>query len=210
MTKLIKGEHFNSANDGLFYIAEDNGWDNVTIIFLSGYLSKATRSQIKKGQVKDRFKKTYCDIGFIGGIEFKTKGKTSKAYYRWRHMIARCYDTKTQESMPTYNGCTVCDEWQNYQNYSRWFADNFIQGLDVDKDILVDGNKIYSPNTCKFVSHQENSEKATAKEYKFKSPKGELISIYNLKSFCNENNLTSANMHKVISGERSHHKGWTI
>ncbi len=210
MTKLISGESFNSANDGVFYIVEDNGWDNVTIMFLSGYISKATRSQIKKGQVKDRFKRTYYGVGFIGGIEFKTKGNHSKAYYRWRNMIARCYDSKTQELMPTYIGCSVCDDWHNYQNYSKWFYDNFIPGFDVDKDILINGNKVYSPSTCKFVSHQENSEKATAKSYTLISPNLKEVKVYNLVKFCNENNLTPSNIHKVMNGERNHHKGWTV
>ena len=110
MSKLISGGSFNSANDGVFCIVEDNGWDDVTIRFLSGYISKATRSQIKKGQVKDRFKRTCFGVGFIGGIEFKAKGNHSKAYYRWRHMIARCYDHKTQESMPTYKECLSQNE----------------------------------------------------------------------------------------------------
>tara|TARA_R110000782_G_C14664445_1_gene398246 strand:- start:48 stop:680 length:633 start_codon:yes stop_codon:yes gene_type:complete len=210
MARLVGGECFKSANDGLFYIVEDNGWDNVSIIFASGYLSKATRNQIKTGKVKDRFKRTYCNVGFVGGIEFKTKGKSSKAYYRWRHMILRCYDESTQDSMPTYKGCSVCDEWHNYQNYAKWFADNFIQGFDVDKDILVNGNKIYSPETCKFVSHQENSEKATAKEYQLRTPEGRLINVYNLNKFCTERNLTQSNMRKVINGDRKHHKGWTL
>lgn len=210
MTKLIEGEQYKSAQDGVFYIVKDNGWENVEIIFPSGYTSKATRNQIKKGQVKDRFKKTYFGVGFIGGVEFKTKGESSMAYYRWRHMLARCYDKKTKDLKPTYKECIVCEEWHNYQNYARWFHDNFVEGFDVDKDIRIDGNKIYSPETCKFVSHQKNSEKATAKKYVFKSPEGKQIKIYNLEEFCRENKLTRANMHKVLNGTRNHHKGWTL
>lgn len=207
-----KGTSHQSRSDGAFLIVSDNGWDNVDIIFPSGYESNVCRQQIKEGRVKDYFKPIYFGVGFLGGRELKSKskGRSTSAYNRWKHMLARCYDKETQERMPTYKGCTVCDEWHNFQNYAKWFYENYAKNCDVDKDIIKSGNKIYSPSTCKFVPHQENSEKATAKNYKFKSPLGELISIYNLNKFCLENNLTQANMRKVIDGTRSHHKGWTI
>lgn len=207
---LKKGMKFKSKNDGFFYITEDRGWSDVSIIFESGYESKATRNQIKEGKVKDRFKRNYYGIGFIGGTKYKTKGKNSMAYHRWRHMLARCYDKDTQSKMKTYIGCSVCDEWHNYQNYADWFYSNMIEGFDVDKDILIDGNRIYSPSTCKLVSHQENTEKATAKEYILKSPKGDYVKIYNLLKFCKTNGLTAQNIHKVIKGVRKHHKGWSL
>lgn len=207
-----KGSIHESVNDGPFLIVSDNGWNDVDIKFPSGYKSKVCRQQVGDGKVKDYFKPVYFGVGFLGGRRFKSKlnGKSTTAYNRWKQMLARCYDDKTQEIMPTYKGCFVCEEWHDFQNYAKWFCENYMPECDVDKDILFESNKIYSPATCKFVSHQENSEKASAKVYVFKSPSGELKEIYNLSKFCYENDLTSANMHKVINGERSHHKGWTL
>ena len=56
---------------------------------------------------------------------------------------------------------------------------------------------------------QYNAEYSHAKTYYFVSPEGEDIVVYNLQKFCRENDLTSANMNKVQSGERKQHKGWT-
>ena len=77
----------------------------------------------------------------------------------------QCYSVvmtqKYHEKYPTYKGCSVCEEWWNFQNFAEWYEDNFytIEGekICLDKDILVKGNKIYSPKTCTFVSNRINS-----------------------------------------------------
>ena len=76
-------------------------------------------------------------------------------------MLKRCYDPKYHEKEPTYINCKVCKEWSNFQEYGQWFIDNYyeIEGerMDLDKDILHKGNKIYSPDTCIFVPHRINT-----------------------------------------------------
>lgn len=211
--RLLKsGQHYTSINDGAFMVLHDHGWNNVDIEFPSGYRGSVCRQQIKKGNVKDYFKPTYFGVGFHGGGGYKTKqnGKNTTAYNRWKHMIARCYN-KDNHNYNAYGGrgVTVCDSWHNFQNYAEWFYKNQLQGCDVDKDILSGDVKIYSPSTCKFVTHQRNSEVATAKTYQFTNPDGINVEVYNLKEFCDKNSLTRANMLKVLNGERAHHKGWT-
>ncbi|OMH22071.1 hypothetical protein AC231_05460 [Clostridium pasteurianum] len=84
-----------------------------------------------------------------------------KAYHTWYNMLTRCYNEKWQEKYPTYKGCIVCEEWHNYQVFSKWFYKNYyeIEGhrMDLDKDILIKGNKIYSPETSIFVPHCINA-----------------------------------------------------
>lgn len=61
---------------------------------------------------------------------------------------------------PTYTDCEVCDEWLNFQNFAKWYDENFYEvdgeRMHLDKDILVKGNKIYSPETCIFVPQKIN------------------------------------------------------
>lgn len=83
--------------------------------------------------------------------------RNDKDYYLWHGMIQRCYDDYTQKKHPTYNGCTVCDEWLYFSNFKKWFDKNYIEGYQLDKDILVKGNKVYSPNTCCFVPFEINT-----------------------------------------------------
>lgn len=99
-----------------------------------------------------------CGVGindYIGKV--KVNGTMDVAYTRWNNMLKRCYSIKELTRHPTYIGCTVCCEWLSFSNFKKWFDENYIEGFDLDKDILVEGNKIYSPETCRFVPHYLNS-----------------------------------------------------
>lgn len=78
----------------------------------------------------------------------------------WRHVIIRASSASYKEKFPTYKDVTVCDEWHNFQNFAEWFEQNYnpetMQGWHLDKDILVKGNKVYSPETCCFVPKEIN------------------------------------------------------
>ena len=60
-----------------------------------------------------------------------------------------------------------------------------------------------------FVSQADNSIKARAKHYKFISPAGKLVEIYNLSEFCRDNGLHIGAMSSIHLGSRKKHKGWT-
>lgn len=80
-------------------------------------------------------------------------GRVLKSYITWDNMLKRCYSKEFHERQPTYIGTTICDKWLTYSNFKEWFDANFIEGHDMDKDVLQQGveNKIYSPATCLFV-----------------------------------------------------------
>lgn len=81
----------------------------------------------------------------------------TKDYKIWRNMLERCYCEKTQNKYPTYKGCEVCEEWKLFSNFKKWFRDNYVEGWELDKDILSINNKIYSTETCCFVPREINS-----------------------------------------------------
>lgn len=75
-------------------------------------------------------------------------------------MMNRCYGDKHKYSQYSYKGCTVCEEWHNYQNFAKWYEDNYYnceEELELDKDIIIYGNKLYSPETCLFVPKLVNT-----------------------------------------------------
>ena len=160
---------------------------------------------------KNRITPSVCGVGFIGAGKYEVRigGVISKQYQVWSAMLARCYNNKVKEKKPTYAGCYVCDEWHDFQVFAKWHDANYFNGSELDKDILIDGNKEYSPKTCLFVTQKENKIKARAKLYVFISPDGVATEIYNLHQFCKANNLTQPCMSRVHAGKNSQHKGWT-
>ena len=94
------------------------------------------------------------DIG-INDVSYTVKRK--KSYIVWKEMLRRCYCPKWQSMHPTYIGCVVCDEWRYYSKFADWFKDNYVVGYALDKDILKQGNKLYSPQNCCFVPKYINN-----------------------------------------------------
>jgi len=87
-------------------------------------------------------------------IEYKVDGKRIPCpyYQTWKSMLERCYSPKKHEKFPTYIGCTVCEEWLTFSNFRSWMEKQHWKNRQLDKDILIKGNKVYSPDTCVFVT----------------------------------------------------------
>ena len=102
-----------------------------------------------------------CGIGY-SGMKMNTEMRHSVSYYRWKNMVQRCYDKKVHKKYkPEYKDKSVCEEWLNYSNFKIWFDEHFVPSknnqIDLDKDLLVQGNKVYSPETCVFLLHYQNT-----------------------------------------------------
>ena len=77
-------------------------------------------------------------------------------YNTWRSMKQRCNDKKLHERYPSYTDCNICEEWLDFQKFSEWFDKNYIEGYQLDKDLLFPKNKLYSPDTCCFIPQEIN------------------------------------------------------
>ena len=77
-------------------------------------------------------------------------------YSTWKSMLMRAYSQKYHAKRPTYIGVTVCEEWHSFMAFRAWMETQDWEGKQLDKDIIVPGNKVYWPATCVFVSSQIN------------------------------------------------------
>lgn len=171
------GEENYNTNGTLMKIIEYNGWKDVVVEFQDDYKyqTRVIYTNFKNGQVKNLYDKEIFGIGFIGkGIYNHQKDK--KAYNVWRSMLQRCYDPYYINQFPTYKDCIVIEGWHNFQNFAKWFYDNYYEisneKMCLDKDILYKGNKIYSPNTCCFVPNKINMLFVTNKNKRGNLPVG--------------------------------------
>ena len=99
----------------------------------------------------------YIGIGkFIGG----SYSKENIIYDYWDGILRRCYSERIKKLRNSYSDCLVDEYWHNLQNFGEWFEKNYnpkyMKSWCLDKDILVKGNRIYSPETCCFVPNEIN------------------------------------------------------
>jgi len=77
-------------------------------------------------------------------------------YHSWKNMLERCYSATYQGRYPTYIDCSVVEEWHSFSTFKKWMDTQDWKGKQLDKDILVEGNKVYGPDACVFVDSKTN------------------------------------------------------
>lgn len=122
---------------------------------------------------KQSLKPRMCGVGYWGSDDVNC---TAESYLRWHDMIHRCYNDKFHSRQEQYSNCEVCEEWKNYSNFKIWYENTVYhvgnEQMDIDKDILFKGNKIYSPQTCCIVPHSINTLFLTGKKNRGDLPLG--------------------------------------
>lgn len=91
------------------------------------------------------------DADYIVSPRVNGKQKRCPAYERWISMVLRCNHQGCLKRRPTYSNSIICDEWKSFMSFRAWWIANQVDGWHLDKDLLVPGNKTYSPSTCVFV-----------------------------------------------------------
>ena len=139
-------------------------YNNIDIELDNGYIIEGVSyGNFKKGMIRTPYDKRCYGVGYLGVGEYRpTKnGKHTPQYNRWRSMMSRCYSDKYHNRQPTYKSCEVCEEWHNFQNFAKWYDDNFYkvenETMCLDKDIINKNNKIYNSENCIFVPKSINN-----------------------------------------------------
>lgn len=106
--------------------------------------------------------KMFCGVG-INDADYKTILTVDKLvvwkcpfYMKWTKMMNRCYGTSTHKNQPKYIGCAVVEEWKRFSNFKKWMESQDWEGKDLDKDLLIEDNKVYGPETCVFIENNLN------------------------------------------------------
>ena len=169
--KIDRTGETNVSNEGCaMKIVEYNSTLDIVIEFQDEhkYRVHTQYSNFKNGQCKNPFFPSVFGHGYLGVdknsnvpkvSEFKDgKSVATWEYLKWQSMLKRCFDNKYKEKKPTYKDITCCNRWLCFANFLEdfeilkqeysWSKD---EKLNLDKDILYKGNKIYSLENCVLV-----------------------------------------------------------
>ena len=175
--KIDRTGETNVSKEGcVMKIVKYNDANNIIIEFQDEHKCRVHTqySNFKNGQCKNPFYPSVFGYGYYGvdkngnvpkAKEFKDdKWCSTWEYHKWMHMLQRCFDNKYKEKKPTYKDVTCCDRWLCFANFLEdfeilkqeynWSKD---EKLNLDKDILHKGNKLYSLENCVLVPDYINS-----------------------------------------------------
>lgn len=100
-------------------------------------------------------------VGYIGEGCYKShaNGEKTQSYIKWFSMMSRCYDKEQLKRRTKYEEVTVCDDWHSFQNFARWYYAQDVSDSSycLDKDVLIKGNMVYSPDACCLIPAQINT-----------------------------------------------------
>lgn len=160
--KIFVGDSFTVSNELVCTVVDYIRDKRIQVVFDDGTLMWTAGKELRNGVLKSPYARTVHGVGFIGEGEHVACPcrKSSVVNSRWRNMLKRCYNPQPSEVLP-YKGCIVCKRWHNFQ----LFADDYyemLQGRDssllqIDKDLRVKGNRVYSKATCTLLPSQINS-----------------------------------------------------
>ena len=155
------GKVYKSKSSGDFKVLKYNNVRNVEIQFINtGYRKVAEMKEVRNGGVKDPYSPSVYGVGIVGTKYPSSKsGVQTKEYKLWCRMLVRCYSESFKKKQPTYEGCEVSENFKYYEYFYAWCHkqigfDN--EGWQLDKDLLIKGNKVYSENVCIFIPAEIN------------------------------------------------------
>lgn len=162
MNEMLGKEYLTNSSGKCFVIGYKNNRSVVVAFYEPFYITTCELGDLKKGKVKNHLKPSLYGVGYVGVGEYSSNNK--RAFGLWVSMLKRGYSEDFKNLCPTYKDVKVCDEWLCFQNFAEWCeGQKFFEAKDdkdksyqLDKDILVKGNKIYSPETCCFVPQEVN------------------------------------------------------
>lgn len=187
----------------------------------TGSRKVVTDMSVRSNAVRDSYAPSMGVVGYMGNPKVDAH---SRAYSVWSNMIKRCYLESATE-YPRYGakGVTVCERWHCFEYFvddldsiEGYDAELFEQGkIYLDKDTKqrdVD-KKVYSLDTCCFVTARENSNEASKGiryEFKATSHDGTEYIRDNITEFSEEFGLCRSRVTAYLNGQvkQELYKGW--
>lgn len=156
---LLGKDFINNSGDRCFVIDYLGAYKVKVIFYETNSIDVFPFDSLKRGLFSDKYKPSVFGKGYLGNSKVD-----KQSHSRWVEMLRRCYSETYRSKTDAYVGCIVCNDWLNYSEFKKWFHSNKNSLMrdengsfwHLDKDVLVRGNKVYSPDTCCFIPQEVN------------------------------------------------------
>lgn len=161
-TDVKVGDVMPTTKSGGCLVIKIEGKGKITVVFKENINHEIVTDYrtLKAGHILNPYFARYYGVGYLGVGKHRMHkdGQPTPSYSAWRFLMMRLFCEKRLLSNPTYRDCTVCKSWCNFQVFSDYFYSHESCGLgyELDKDLLVSGNRHYSPETCVMIPQEIN------------------------------------------------------
>jgi len=146
-----EGDAYQLNCGSIATVVEYRNCRDVDIVTNYGFFDTVRFDELRSGVIKDYCKPCVQGIGYLG------QGDRREGVGLWRDILKRCYSERITLKEKSYINAIVCDEWHNFQNFSKWYKNNYVKGYQLDKDLKNPGMKVYGPDCCLFLPKDVNS-----------------------------------------------------
>lgn len=158
--KYVAGHTLPTPFYGDVEIVEYINSKNVTVKFNNtGYIATAQLNNIINGRLRDKLAPYIYGVGIVGDEVCSVEGEPLREYVIWQGMLRRCYCETFKERNPTYIDCKTSNNFKYFPYFKSWCKDQIgfnDPDFQLDKDILLKGNKVYCEDLCVFVPKDVN------------------------------------------------------
>lgn len=160
------------TNSGQRFIILSISGKSCTIQFVAtGSVRTANIDNVRAGKVKDLYAITRYGAGYLGDYD-KSLSYWREAKQLWGNILKRCYCEADKKGY-FGKGITVDARWLCFANFLKDISklenfDKWLEGktcgckYNLDKDLKVEGCRVYSKETCWFIPESINKAAGAA------------------------------------------------
>lgn len=156
------GDSFTTNQGCRVIVVKINNSKSIDVMFDDEHrhIANVQLRNLRSKSVKNPYLPDVFDVGYIGVGKYLSKknGERTEAYARWVNMLGVCYNTHRNPKSASYMGCFVNPVWHNFQNFAEWYETHPSKGkgYELDKDIIKENNREFSPDHCLLVPKEIN------------------------------------------------------
>ena len=159
-TKYAFGTQFKTKSSGICTVIKYENSRSIYVMFEDGTVTRVSGGNLCSGSINNPNRPTVFGVG-INDVEVKDYG--DKRYVLWHSILRRSYSEVYHKNKPSYINVNVSDDWKRLSNFIKDVEKlpNFDMALsenwEIDKDVLSNGEKVYSKETCCFLPREINT-----------------------------------------------------